>query len=496
MPRPTPTRTTLLPLLLGLLLAATARADLQADVEAAARDDGLRGAAVGVSVVALGESRGDDQAIASIDAGRPLIPASNLKLVTTGAALDRLGADFRFRTVLARRGDDLALVGDGDPALGDAELLAPLGWTATTTFEKWADVLLAAGVRSVRDVVVDDSVFDQEFLHPNWPADQISKSYVPQVAGANLNANLLDFTLTSRGPGRVVGYRTDPPTGYASVENSCVMGNDNAVVLGRFSGTNRIRLAGETNAATHAGLQVTVDDPAAYAVTVLAETLVRKGIAVTGSVRRDRTVRGAMAGPGGGGWSAVAVLETPMRTVLGRLNKDSMNVYAEALCKRLGHAATGQPGSWATGTAAMGDYLRSIGVPAEQFSLDGGSGLSRQNTVSPAALTAVLADGYHRDSADALLESLSVAGSDGTLSRRFGSADMQSLQRRVFGKSGYVNGVSTLSGYLRAADGRWYAFSVLANDVAAVGRAKAMQERVVKAVDDWASANAATRVGG
>ena len=471
-------------LLTTLLLAPAARGDLPADLSAALDTPSLRSADVGVEVVALGDKAGQDRTLFSRQPDKPLIPASNLKLVTSAAAMDALGADFKFRTVLAARGGTLALVGDGDPTLGDADLLSGSGWGVRTIFEKWADALKARGITSADGLVVDDSVFDSVFLHPNWPVNQASKSYVPQVAGVNLNANLMDFFLSANGPGEVVSYKTLPPTEYATVANSCVYGDRNAVVLGRTLGTNRIVLGGETDARETGPLQVTVDDPPLFAGTVLAETLRGRGIDLPAEVRRDRTVRESLKS-GKGGWRVVAVLETPLSTVLTQMNKESINLYAEALCKRMGAEATGKPGSWANGTAAMGAYLKKVGVPAAEFSFDGGSGLSRENRVSASAMAAVLAKAYHGQHAAMLFGSLSVAGTDGTLRNRFAAPQMQDLRGRVFGKSGYINNVSTLSGYLHGRDGRWYAFTVLINGVTDVGRAKWAQESVVRAVDDW-----------
>ena len=469
--------------LLLLLLTRAARGDLPADLNAALADPALRSADVGVTVVALGDAPADDKVIYAKQPDKPLIPASNLKLVTAAAALDVLGADFKFRSVLAAKGSTLALVGDGDPTTGDAELLKPLGWDITTVFQRWADVLRGGGLASVQDVVVDDSIFDEDFLHPNWPRDQASKSYVPQVAGVNLNANLLDLHLTADGPGQGVTCRFDPPTDYATVaSNSLVYGDKDAVHWGRILGTNRIVLSGETDARDQ-WRQVTIDDPAMYAATVMADTFRSHGIAIGGSVKRDRGVRDALKN-GGGGWRVVAVVETPLPTVLTQMNKQSINLYAEALCKRMGAATAGAPGTWENGTAAMGAYLKKLGVPNSEFSFDGGSGLSRENRVSASAMVAVLAAAYHGPHADVMLESLSVAGTDGTLKNRFGEPSMQSLRGRVFGKSGYVNNVSTLSGYLHGRDGKWYAFSVLVNDVTDIGRAKWVQQSVVRAVDE------------
>src|SRR5687767_2519844 len=99
--------------------APAGRADLQSDVQAILSDDLLRNSTVSIAVVSLP----DGKAIYSKHERQPLIPASNLKIVTTSAALHLLGADFKFRTLLVQRGDDLVLVGDGDPSFGDAEVL-------------------------------------------------------------------------------------------------------------------------------------------------------------------------------------------------------------------------------------------------------------------------------------------------------------------------------------------------------------------------------------
>jgi D-alanyl-D-alanine carboxypeptidase/D-alanyl-D-alanine-endopeptidase (penicillin-binding protein 4) len=177
---------------------------------------------------------------------------------------------------------------------------------------------------------------------------------------------------------------------------------------------------------------------------------------------------------------------------LARANKDSVNLYAESLCKRLGHEASGQSGSWENGTAAVGAFLRKAGVADAEFKLDDGSGLSKQNAVSPHALVRVLAHDFCGKNRDTFVNSLSIAGVDGTLDDRFRGSD---LRRRVIGKSGFVEGVSCLTGLLKAKDGEWYAFSIMMNGVPHGGTsvAKALQEKIVKAIDTHSLAAAAQR---
>jgi D-alanyl-D-alanine carboxypeptidase/D-alanyl-D-alanine-endopeptidase (penicillin-binding protein 4) len=212
----------------------------------------------------------------------------------------------------------------------------------------------------------------------------------------------------------------------------------------------------------------------------LSETLKRNGVNVTGEISRDRTVQKRHE-KDPGGWTVIAALDTRLATVLNRANKDSMNLYAECLCKRLGHEAGGQSGSWANGTAAVGEFLARIGVRPSEFHLDDGSGLSRENNVSANTIVTVLAHNFAGKNREVFLSSLAVPGEEGTFKRRFSGK----LHDRVFGKSGYVNSVSALSGYLKASDGRWYAFSILMNNLPAGtnNTAKEVQERIVGTID-------------
>ncbi|MGH7215585.1 MAG: D-alanyl-D-alanine carboxypeptidase/D-alanyl-D-alanine endopeptidase, partial [Tepidisphaeraceae bacterium] len=273
------------------LTPAPARADLRSAIRGVLQDKLLGKAEVGVVAARLGASSDDVHILYTHNSDIPLIPASNLKVVTTAAALERLGSDFRFRTVALLRDGDLILWGDGDPTLGDAEMLKKVGWDVTTIFQHWADELKKRNITSVRDVIVDDSIFDETFLHPNWPEDQLHKRYVAEVGGMNLNANCLDFHVRVNSFGDVVSYSTNPSTRYVDVRNTCVAGNNNAIWLSRQPGTNDIILRGETPRSSDVPVSVTIHDPSMFATTVLAETIKSAGVSITGAVKRDRTTR-------------------------------------------------------------------------------------------------------------------------------------------------------------------------------------------------------------
>jgi D-alanyl-D-alanine carboxypeptidase/D-alanyl-D-alanine-endopeptidase (penicillin-binding protein 4) len=470
-------------LLLGVLLVLPARvsADLAGEIRAVLNENYFKKAEVGIAIIDLSSDAAPPKSIFRHQSDIPLMPASNLKLLTTSAALDRLGGDFKFRTTLLVHDQDVYLIGDGDPTLGDYELIKNAGWDVTTVFKSWAAELRKRNVTSVRNVIVDDSVFDEIFVHPSWSTRYASAAYSAGVAGVNLNANCANFYLKVGTKESIVSYLINPPTRYLSVKNTCISGSSDEVALGRVPGKNEIVLSGQAAHNSIEPICVTVHDPAMYAATVLSETLASEGISVSGGVSRDRSVR-ERAGKDAVGWPVVAELQTPMAPVLARANKDSMNLYAEALCKRLGYAVSGESGSWANGTGAVGEFLKKIGVDESQFHLDDGCGLSRQNNVSAGAIATLLAYDFHSKNKQVFLDSLGVAGQDGTLKGRFKGSD---LRERVMAKSGYIDGVSSLSGYLKTKNDRWIAFSILMNDlpVKTNNTAKEMQERIVSAVD-------------
>lgn len=464
------------------MVPAMVLAGLEDQISVVLRDKLLAKADSGIVIIKMGQTREACQVVYKLDSEIPRIPASNLKLVTTSAFLNTMGGDFRFKTTVLLKGDDLVIWGDGDPTMGDSTLLKKFGWTTTTAFEKWADDLKSRGVTQIRNVIIDDSIFDQEFVHPNWPADQQDLWYLAGVGGLNLNTNCLDVTAIPKGRG-LVGLALDPPTQYATIRNSCVAGANNTVGFTRTPGTNDIEVRGQAVTATT--VSVTIADPPMYMGTVVAETLAKKGISFTGKVVRDRTDQQqylAANAEGRKAWTVVTGHLTDLSSVLARTNQDSMNMYAEALCKRLGHEISKQPGSWANGTAAMGQYLQKLGIPAEQYHFDDGCGLSRKNLISPMALTTVLLSDYYGKYQENFLQSLSIAGKYGTLSSRFRGS---TLRERVFGKSGYIDGVSSLSGFVKAKNGQWYAFSILMNGIpnGSNSSIKILQEKIVEAVD-------------
>jgi D-alanyl-D-alanine carboxypeptidase/D-alanyl-D-alanine-endopeptidase (penicillin-binding protein 4) len=452
--------------------AAEGGGTFEAEVRAALEDKAVAKSNIGVAVARVDAGSSKAPLLLAINASTSLAPASNLKVVTTSAALAVLGPDFRFRTSLVQRENDLFLIGDGDPTLGDPEISTRAGWNYDTVYVQWAAELKRRGVTALRNVYVDDSIFEREFVHPNWPANQLDQPYVAQVAGLNFHFNTIQIEVVSRGENLSVG--TTPSTNYVRLSNSAKAGAKNAVGAGRTNNTNDLTVRGEIPRGTTESFEVTVHDPALYGATVLLETLRREGITVSGTVAREPRARQSLeANPNA--FTTIGVLETPLPVVLARCNKDSANLYAECLAKRVAAKATNAPGSWAGSRATIGAWLEKLGVPQDEFNLDDGCGLSKENRVTAEMMVRILAHNFAAPYRQTFIDSLAIGGVDGTLEKRFGE-----LRGRVHAKSGYINGVWTLSGYLQARNNNWYAFSILINGGAG---GKPTHERIVNAID-------------
>jgi len=187
-------------------------------------------------------------------------------------------------------------------------------------------------------VVVDDSIFDSEFFHQNWSDKQRLNRYEAEVSGMNLNVNCLDVFVRPTRPGEPVVCLTNPPTHFTSIENQCVTG-DGKPSLSRVIESNQMVLHGRADTANDVPISITIHDGPLFSATVFAETLSAAGLTCAQLPQRDRTIRDQMhkaLAIGDKSWQVLAVHETPLTQVIDRANKDSINLYGECLCKRLG----------------------------------------------------------------------------------------------------------------------------------------------------------------
>ena len=147
----------------------------------------------------------DGKMIYERNADRVLIPASNQKIIPGAVALAKLGVAHSFDTRLALDGDDLILIGGGDPSLGDSKLADERGGRSTDVFEQWASILTQRGITTIKgDIVVEDQIFEQPWVHPSWEESDLAKWYAAPVGGLNFNDNCIEITLQPTTPGELV----------------------------------------------------------------------------------------------------------------------------------------------------------------------------------------------------------------------------------------------------------------------------------------------------
>lgn len=441
---------------------------LRARIDAALAAPALRGARVGVRVETEGgrlvyERSGD----------LALVPASNQKLLTALAAFRVLGPTHRFETqILADRlpdaqgaVDTLYVRGGGDPALTSEDL-----W-------RLAADLRRAGLRSVRrGVVLDDSLFDSERWNPAWGPVSARAYYAPIGA---LTVNYGAYAVIV-GPGSAPGdapeVAVDPPLDYFRVGNRARTGptrGSRTLQVERRSVPDGEEIQVRGALPTHSNTQTiqrSVLDPARYAGALLVSQLAAVGVAVQGEVR-----------PGGIPLEAVQLLGfsgAPLSDVIRRFLKYSNNQIGESLVKGLGARATGRPGSWSSGMAAVRAELEAAGLPLAGAVLVDGSGLSHENRVSPRLLVAALRVANSSFEYGPEYEAaLPIAAADGTLQER-----AEAARARVRAKTGLLTRVTALSGYAQRPDGERLLFSILVNGF------RGSASSAMRAVDGFAAA--------
>jgi D-alanyl-D-alanine carboxypeptidase/D-alanyl-D-alanine-endopeptidase (penicillin-binding protein 4) len=439
---------------------AAAPAPAPGDAALARRIDAIferTGATAAVRVIELPSRR----ELYARDADRPVLPASNMKLVTTAMALDRFGPEHRFQTTLAMSGDDLHLIGGGDPGLGDPSIASWSKRKPTDDFAPLAQALIDRGLTRIKgNLYYDDRALDEQWTHPSWSKSFREFWYAAPVSGLNFNDNCIDVTVHPTEPGKPAQFEVMPPTARVRIVNNCVTDDKQTAAIRRGDGPTDYVLSGACKEkATLASKPV--DDPGAFTADAFRTYLASRGVTIDGSILRAPAQRPAKL-------DTLATRGTAMSDIVKRVNKSSQNFMAEALDKLCGEAARRESGgdasgtSWEAGERAAKAFLTRIGVDPAPLRLVDGSGLSRENRVTARLLTDLLAAMSRHPHAKAFHDSLPIAGVDGSLRKR-----LSDVKGRVQAKTGTIGGVRTLSGYAQTADGRTVAFSILCNDITA-----------------------------
>ncbi len=471
----------------------TGIAQFQEAVDAALADPEAQKAFVGVLIV----DSETKQPLYELNADRYFTPASNTKLFTTTLAMSLLGPDYRFRTTIETHGTidsagrlrgDLVLVGRGDPDFSNRripyDVANPIDGDSDKPLAEFVDELVAKGLKEVDgDVVADDSYFPYEPYPDGWAIGDLPEDYGAAVSAICFDDNGLDIKVT---PGDQAGARAwasiEPWPGYAVYDFDLTTGTADSPpdfhTLMEPSGRYLIRGSVPVGHAT-IDLGAAMPDPANYTAHVLKQMLMARGIRVTGEAREQHgpppPPSDASAEP-----QSTATVSTatppvvlaehdspPLIEIVRVLNKVSQNLHAEILLRTVAKEKAGI-GSLSAGLQVEQKFLTSIGIPVGDVLVDDGSGLSRENLVTPRAVVALLEYVEQQPWGSAFLSTLPVAGLDGTLQHRMIDTPAQG---RIQAKTGSVARTQAMSGFATTVSGEHLIFSMFDNHNGGPGRA-------------------------
>jgi len=441
---------------LGLALRPVAAADLGPAIDSLLAAPGLAPAHVGVIVL---DARSGEVLYAR-DPDKLFLPASNAKLIVAAAALRQLKPDHRFETAVLSaaplaRGTldgDLYLRGGGDPTLSD-EGLARL-----------AEMLRARGLREIRGRVVGDAEQPPSW-RPGWFWEDLQWYYAAPISALSANGNCVSVTVAPTTPGQAPRVTISPsPCGMYPVSRAMTVAGEPAapITMTRLPGGRAIEVSGEIGVGSDPVRErLSVPVPAHYAAIRFVAMLNRAGITVTGLAATGVTPPETP--------TLASLPSPPLREVVGRMLKPSDNLAAEMLLDDLVRIK---------GEDALDGFLTEAGMDPAALRLADASGLSRLDLLSPRQVAQVLRFMRLQPEGPDFVAALPLMGREGTLANRLRDSPAAGTVRA---KTGTMTGVSTLSGYVQAADGSVLVFAFLADSFVCPAReVQAVQDRMVE----------------
>ena len=395
------------------------------------------------------ETLNSEQVLYQLNANRYFIPASNVKLFTTAAALHQLGADYQIRTPVYISGSppnltSLRVVGRGDPSLTNEQL------------KELAQQLRKMGVRQIEQLVVEDGYLPPPAINPSWEWSDIYYYYAVIVNSLILNENTVVLTVLPQKLDEKVKLAWSDPIAARQwqVDNQAITAKKDtpySVEINGFLGNPKLAITGELAIDSKPDIWgLTILEPAQYFLDSLAYILRTEGIIV-----RDRLVTQNNTNQFSSETKITTIASPNLAFLLEKTNQESNNLFAEVLLKTLATELDSKDS-----IKALTDTLTELGVEPDSYKLVDGSGLSHHNFATPQAVVEVLRLMAKNQNNHTFRQSLAVAGVNGTLKNRLQNT---SLVDKLQGKTGSLSGVSALSGYLEIPDYQPLVFSIIVN---------------------------------
>ena len=391
------------------------------------------------------EIKKQNQVIDFVNANKKMIPASTSKLLTTFAVLKNFDLNFKFKTQLYIKGENLYIKGGGDPSFVSENM-----WYLVNIFYR-------SGLKKVNHIYVDDTLFDQVRFDESRESVRVDRSYDSPVGAMSFNWNSVNIFVKPTQAGEKAQVYLDPENQYFKLVNKTQTKSGSLskeLVIDVDQDSRTITVSGDVKqGADEKPYYKNVADPIQWTGENLKSFLSQRGIVVKGKVSEQKVPS-----------DAVLVAESESKSVdavLSDMNKFSNNFVAEMLTKNLAAISGEQPATLKTGVDQIRQSLKSLGLKDSDFDLENPSGFTRKNKISAASLNKVLF-ALEKDFKifPSLLVSLPISGVDGTLKKRMIDDPLQGLVRA---KTGYLDGAISLAGYLGRPDGDILHFTFLYN---------------------------------
>ena len=449
----------------------------------------VRRGRIGIKIVSLASSK----VVFENDSEKYFMPASNQKNFTVATAFERLGPEFRFITSVysASRPDesgairgDLRIFGRGDVSVSTAFFGTSPDDPSTyyKGLDRLAERIAAAGVKRIEgSIVADESYFRGFYIPDTWEWDDLQNYYGAEISALPLNDNAVDLAVRPGAVGTPCVVTISPPNTLFQINNTCTTTNSSSprsLSVTKRIDRNVLDISGTMSVSDSVSRQsVTVTKPAELFAAILKQRLDAAGITVAGG---SRVLPPNMKAENGD--VEIARLESvPFRDIAARTMKPSQNMFTETILWTLGEEVGRKRGESGTsaqlGLKVMREFVASIGIPNDGILPYDGSGMSRHNLITPAAVAALYTYmAKESKNAKDWRDSLTIGGIDGTLRNRFRGTAAEANMR---GKTGTIDQVSALSGYVKTAAGEELVVSLVVNGVAVVGQRTALIDDII-----------------
>ena len=414
-----------------------------------------------------------NKVLLDINGEKSLAPASNLKLLTSAVALSLLGESRTFNTYLEYSGSidnggtlsgNLYIRGEGDPTLGSSEMNGVS--SLSSLMDNWLEAIQTEGIKDIKgDIIADDSYLDYMPLPGDWFWEDMGNYYAAGTSGLCINENMyrLYFRPADKVGGSATVIRIEPEVPdlvfFNHMKTGAIGSGDKGFIYGA-PWQYLHQLEGTIPAGVKEfSIKGALPDPAKFAAQSLYDQLIRNKIMVSGNIftarelnKVDKTRK-----------LFHVTKSPPLKEIIYRLNKRSVNIYTEQLLKIIGKEFKGE-GSLQNGISVYKDWLEKHNIYTDGLFIHDGSGLSRANGTPTRFFAEMLSAIRSENFFDTFYNSLGIAGDPDDIGYMKNMCKGTRAAKNVRAKTGLINRVRAHSGYVSTRSGQQLAFSMIAND--------------------------------